>query len=890
MPSMTEPTPTILESRALPSELKLFRWVASLAMLLAAFGAMFFLLIEPDHARSTALGWGITAGCSAFALAWLVLPWERMEQRWVHLPMVTGLGLLVLGTWNTGGMDSPFILFFIYVTLVAAYFSTRRQTRWIVALVCLSSATPLLYAPDGQLSEALLRWMLIAGVAAGVAIPIQRSRAHLRAAAYAAQALALQDPLTGVGNRRAFEQRVAAELARSRRHALPFAVLYVDLDGFKAVNDRLGHSAGDAVLRRVALGASTAVRGEDFVGRYGGDEFAVLLPGAGDEEARRVAARISAAVERAAPSGVASGLSASAGWAVFPRDGHTLEALMDVADDGLRDVKAAGRARGLQAARLTGVRALPGSAASLLEPEAAGAAEEPERWVPRGALYRLAGVLAAAATLWFALPFGWPTDAARGALGLLSLVAVALATGYAVPATRGRERNGWWLLAAAPLLWPLPAGALLAALACAAGIALIALAPESARDRVFQLDAAALLVVCTTATAVVIGPAIFDRLDPHGAGIVDALAPIGGLGICFATAVLTAAVVRPTVRPDVWLLGLGLLAAAIGGVVFALHFEGSFRLLREDLELLVVLGAALVATGALVRHGRERPALGAFDDRARAITAPVINAIAGGLLTTVWITTGHLPGPLVPAILVMLALRQVRIRVTDRRHRDLLAVARGTQEELAAQYRASLLALATALEARDGYTGRHGEETVALARRVAEQLGLPPEEAVEVEGAALLHDVGKIGTPNEILHKPGPLTDEEWEVMRDHPVVGERILRTVPGLERVARAVRHEHERWDGGGYPDGLAGEDIPLASRIVLVCDAYHAMTSDRPYRRARPDAEAREELVRCAGVQFDPAVVSALLAVLPPVARGTDDVAADLEPAPPAYQAAR
>jgi HD-GYP domain-containing protein (c-di-GMP phosphodiesterase class II) len=116
--------------------------------------------------------------------------------------------------------------------------------------------------------------------------------------------------------------------------------------------------------------------------------------------------------------------------------------------------------------------------------------------------------------------------------------------------------------------------------------------------------------------------------------------------------------------------------------------------------------------------------------------------------------------------------------------------------------------------------------------------------------------------PNEVLLKPGPLDDEEWRIMRSHTIIGERILRTVPGLVDIAIAVRHEHERWDGAGYPDGLAAEEIPLASRVVLVCDAFHAMTSDRPYRAALPNDVALRELRENAGTQFDPAVVHALL----------------------------
>jgi HD-GYP domain-containing protein (c-di-GMP phosphodiesterase class II) len=139
---------------------------------------------------------------------------------------------------------------------------------------------------------------------------------------------------------------------------------------------------------------------------------------------------------------------------------------------------------------------------------------------------------------------------------------------------------------------------------------------------------------------------------------------------------------------------------------------------------------------------------------------------------------------------------------------------------------------------------------------------LGQEEVERVRSAALLHDIGKVAIPDEILHKPGPLNDHEWKLMREHPVIGERILRVVPGLGTVARIVRHEHERWDGQGYPDGLARDQIPIGSRIIIAADTYHAITSDRPYRPARSHSEAIEELSRCAGTQFDPGVSSALI----------------------------
>jgi diguanylate cyclase (GGDEF)-like protein len=174
-------------------------------------------------------------------------------------------------------------------------------------------------------------------------------------------------------------------------------------------------------------------------------------------------------------------------------------------------------------------------------------------------------------------------------------------------------------------------------------------------------------------------------------------------------------------------------------------------------------------------------------------------------------------------------------------------------------------ALLAALKARERYTAEHSEAVVELATAVAEELGLLDEQVVEVAQVALLHDVGKLGVPEAILQKPGGLSDAEWLIVRAHPAIGERVVSSIGSLAHLAPAVRAEHERWDGGGYPDGIAGEQIPLASRICLACDAWHAMTSDRPYRAALPEGEARAELQRHAGTQFCPRTVDALLTVL-------------------------
>jgi HD-GYP domain-containing protein (c-di-GMP phosphodiesterase class II) len=180
---------------------------------------------------------------------------------------------------------------------------------------------------------------------------------------------------------------------------------------------------------------------------------------------------------------------------------------------------------------------------------------------------------------------------------------------------------------------------------------------------------------------------------------------------------------------------------------------------------------------------------------------------------------------------------------------------------------AGVAILARAVDIRDDYTGRHSAEVGELARRVGRRLGLDDEESGMLEYAARLHDVGKLGVPDAILQKPGPLDEGEWEVMRRHPEWGAEMIAQVPGLENLATLVVAHHERWDGRGYPSGLAGERIPLASRVISACDAFEAMVSKRPYRAPLSIDEALGELTAGAGTQFDPEVVRAVKAEAAP-----------------------
>ncbi|HEX9758326.1 MAG TPA: HD domain-containing phosphohydrolase [Nitrospiria bacterium] len=177
----------------------------------------------------------------------------------------------------------------------------------------------------------------------------------------------------------------------------------------------------------------------------------------------------------------------------------------------------------------------------------------------------------------------------------------------------------------------------------------------------------------------------------------------------------------------------------------------------------------------------------------------------------------------------------------------------------------AIRALADALETKDAYTRGHSDRTVDFAADIAKQFGLSPEETEHIKYAAILHDIGKIGIPESILNKPGPLTEEEFEVMKKHPELGSNIVKQIKFLAPVAPLIFHHQERFDGKGYPIGLSGDAIPMGSRIIAVLDAFDAMTSDRVYRKAPGKVRAIAELKQFSGTQFDPQVVAAFLNLL-------------------------
>jgi hypothetical protein len=216
------------------------------------------------------------------------------------------------------------------------------------------------------------------------------------------------------------------------------------------------------------------------------------------------------------------------------------------------------------------------------------------------------------------------------------------------------------------------------------------------------------------------------------------------------------------------------------------------------------------------------------------------------------------PGGETPAALA----ERLRERISADAHRNGPTQGNGADEIEVPSQREVAIDVCRAILAEAGAgTAEHSDDVVLITEAIGERMGFTGVQAGDLLAAARLHDIGKVWVPARILEKPGPLDDEEWEVIRRHTVVGEQILSSVSELTEVGHLVRHSHERWDGKGYPDGLAGAEIPLGSRIIFCADAFHAIRSDRPYRAGRSADEALAEIKRCAGSQFDPTVATAL-----------------------------
>lgn len=209
------------------------------------------------------------------------------------------------------------------------------------------------------------------------------------------------------------------------------------------------------------------------------------------------------------------------------------------------------------------------------------------------------------------------------------------------------------------------------------------------------------------------------------------------------------------------------------------------------------------------------------------------------------------------------ALEKRNLQLENREYRRSLEDKVEVQaEKIRSSFFNSITSLAYALDAKDGYTAGHSQRVSEMAVAIGIEMGVPQALVEQIRLAGLVHDIGKIGVDGNVLHKPGILTPEEREEMEKHPAIGEKILKPVVDDSEILAMVRNHHERWDGGGYPDKLAGESVPLGARIMALADTFDAMTSERPYREAKSVTYAVDEIRRCAGTQFDVAIVEAFL----------------------------
>ena len=312
--------------------------------------------------------------------------------------------------------------------------------------------------------------------------------------------------------------------------------------------------------------------------------------------------------------------------------------------------------------------------------------------------------------------------------------------------------------------------------------------------------------------------------------------------------------VRGRVHRDRWLYYVGDAWHTIGAVLVlaALH-PGPLAGDAAWVYALALLGQSAFAVAVAVLNDYLIHRTSPFDALQLAVLGCRIDAV---LAPVAYMVAAVGEKEVLALLSVVPMLWLLEVFSAERRERYAAAL------ELNQAYRGTVMVLSDVVEAEDNYTANHCRSVVELATAVATELGVDHRTHQELEIAALLHDVGKIAIPNEILNKPSKLTEDEFELMKTHTTEGQALLDRVGGrLARVGEIVRSCHERWDGRGYPDGLAGEEIPVAARIVFCCDAYSAMTTDRPYRKAMSREAALEELRNNSGTQFEPRVVRAM-----------------------------
>ena len=688
------------------------------------------------------------------------------------------------------------------------------------------------------------------------------------------------DALTGLYNHRAFHDRLREEVMRASTDHDTVALVMLDLDDFKKVNDVYGHGVGDQLLRQVADVLRATVRSSDVVSRIGGEEFAIIVPSGDLRSCVGLAERIG--TELGALEAEAAGrLTVSTGVAIGPEHAANPRELVACAEAAMMTAKT--RGKGL---------ILPFDESDLERPSQENVRRDDVRSIAHlKMLQSLSGKLSRL------------NDVAR--IGLTIADELRLLIDYHNCRVFLRDGEDLLpiafrgdLLSAEPLhpveLLPTRLGRGITGRVAATGKPL--LIGDAARHEfgehiagTAQIEESLLAVPLTFGARVtgviVVSKLGLDQFDSDDLRVLEVLA--GHTSVALENARLYEAQRREAESATALLEFTREVAEAQGvGEVAEGVVQGSARILSSPSTSLWLQDSVTRDLMKLAQHpsgsgpGSGRTAipaalLGPWLDRTEpyyveaadyaAIVEPPEHtdgrfAIAPFSLDGRWgVIAAAMPAS------AAFADRDLELLAGLAQQAKLALRSASSYETLERTFLATIEALANALEANDEYTSKHARWITDLALKVGEELGLEPRALKRLEVGALFHDIGKIGIPSTILLKPGPLTSDERAVIETHPILGERILQPIEQLEEVRRIVRSGHERWDGTGYPDRLKGEEIPLESRIIIACDAFHAMTTDRPYRVALGVQEATRRLEDGSGTQFDPRVVEALLRVL-------------------------
>jgi diguanylate cyclase (GGDEF)-like protein len=711
------------------------------------------------------------------------------------------------------------------------------------------------------------------GDAAALALDNAESRAQL-------EHQARTDSLTGLFNHSVFYERLLQSLQESSRTHEPIAVLMLDIDDFKHVNDVHGHAVGDELLRFLAEALRAIVRPEDVICRLGGEEFAVVMDACGGEDAVRVSERIQTRLAAVDFPGigrmtVSVGLSLGPEHAMNPRElAACAEAAMMTAKAGGknqvvlysdaetqrpdtpsidRDVRSIAHLKMLQSLtgklnRLNDVReigeAIAAELRSLVDYHNCRVfVSDGDELVPVAFLGELSSTTEALSLDLLR------TQVGVGITGRCAELGESIVVADAANCEFGRQIEGTEPIEESLLAVPLRYGTHVVGVIVVSQLGL----------NQFDEDDVRLLEVLAGHAAVAVENA---RLYESARREADSATALLEFGRELATFVDLEDIVK-----RVTTLSAEILESRHTSLY--LEVDGELRLRAEHghpAELAAELAARPYPIDAL-DVDREPFVVEPSDYEPLIGEAPV----PGGRYAVAPFEVDGRAGCLVALVEgEEFSERELRLLGGVAQQAKLAIANASSYEGLERTFVTTVEALANALEANDEYTSTHARWITDLSLRVGRELGLDEPTLKSLELGALLHDIGKIGIPSDVLSKPGRLTAEERRLVQTHPELGERIIGPIDRLEDVRPIVRHCHERWDGKGYPDGIAGEDIPLESRIIFVCDAYHAMTTDRPYRRALSHREAVRRLAAGKATQFDPNVVAVALRVLEQVAR--------------------